>query len=131
MSISVPGRPTVSGQPPLQYRDVFVLTTYLSRVSATGGVVRGLRQGGVPVTVLKKGDVGGAAAVAAMSGPDEVLVARGEDVCGLERKVVVWLEESERPRGGVGQGDDEQYGRLEAVSRCTAQLVCVLDESGH
>ena len=87
----------------------------------------GLQQGGVPVTVLRAGDVAGAAAVAAMSGPDEVLVAESDDVCGLERKVVVWLQGT-RSSGG-GHGGDEKYGRLEAVSRCTAQLVCVMDEA--
>ena len=95
-------------------------------MSAISGLVLGLQLGGVPVTVLQPGDVGGAAAVAAMSGPDEVLVARSDAVSGLERKVVVWLKDV-RSRGG-GQGGDERWGRLSAMSRCTAQLVCVLNE---
>ena len=118
----------MSGQPPLHYRDVFVLRTYFARVSAPDDLVLGLRQGGVPVTLLHEGDVGGAAAVAAMSGPDEVLVAKSDDVRGLERKVVVWLQ-SDRSRG-ADQRVDEEYGRLNVVSRCTAQLICVLDKRG-
>ncbi|XP_070208397.1 uncharacterized protein [Littorina saxatilis] len=119
VGVAVTGRSTHTSQPPLQHRDVFVLSTLRF---GTDGFVAGLRQGGLPVTVLQRGDSGAMADVATMS-RDQVVVAHYDVVCGLERRVVVWVE-GEGP-GGV-QGVNEQWGRLHAVSRCTGQLVCVM-----
>ncbi|KAK7091085.1 hypothetical protein V1264_009786 [Littorina saxatilis] len=93
-------------------------------MSDTDGFVVGLRQGGLPVTVLQSGRVFFAKASVATMSRDQVVVADCDDVCGLERRVVVWVQ-GKRPGGG-GQGGDERWGRLHAMSRCTGQLVCVM-----
>ena len=77
-----------------------------------------MRAAGVPVTVLERGDAPAVTAVATMSGADHAVAADGWTVSGLERAVVVWLQ------GGAG-GEDEDMGRLHAMSRCTGQLVWV------
>ena len=87
-------------------------------------LVQGLQQGGVPVTVLRSGDVGAVAAVAKMAGADRVVATSDCLVRGLERKVVVWVQAYQSHDGD--QWGDERVGRLQAVSRCTSQLVFVL-----
>ena len=74
--------------------------------------------------MLKSGDVGGIAALAKMTGPDQVVVTSDHVVRGLERKVVVWIQAYQSHEGA--QWGDERVGRLQAMSRSTAQLVCVM-----
>ncbi|XP_076452141.1 uncharacterized protein LOC143287758 [Babylonia areolata] len=135
VGVQVAGRPrgTPKAPPPLQFSDVFVLSYFA--LNEANGIVQGLRQAGVPVAVLRYGDSAAAGRVARAEA-DEVVGAHLSFVCGLERKVVVWLQgdrgaegdegEGEGKGEGVWQASDEQYGRLYAMSRCTAQLVCVL-----
>ncbi|XP_070209738.1 uncharacterized protein [Littorina saxatilis] len=133
VGVTVTGRPSYTSQPPLQHRDVFVLcSSSIRSVRDTDGFVVGLRQGGLPVTVLRSGDHGAKANVATMS-RDQVVVAEDGSVRGLERRVVVWVQ-GDRPRDGGqgdrphdgGQGVDEHWGRLHSMSRCTGQLVCIM-----
>ena len=118
--------PFRAASPPLGFRDVFVLTTWDRSVSTADGLVLGLDMGGVPVTLLQRGDAAGVEAVVKMTGADQAVVAGHDDVSGLERKIVVWVE-ADKPRSGGGQRYDEEWGRLKAMSRCTAQLVCVMN----
>ena len=106
--------------------------------SPASGFVRGLRAEGVPVCVLERIDrVGGGEGVGgcvgggsvdwggwesrvadvAVSRTDRVTVADWRCVQGLERRVVVWLAERERTVS--------LYYRLNALSRCTSQLIVV------
>ncbi|KAK7096338.1 uncharacterized protein [Littorina saxatilis] len=107
---------------PLRYRDVLVLSwDYFFRdddSSRASGFVRGLRGEGIPITVLESGDarIGD---VATMAGPDHVIAAGSRFVQGLERKIVVYVQTSKPVY------DDEDWGRLCAMSRCTSQLIWV------
>ncbi|XP_070179083.1 uncharacterized protein [Littorina saxatilis] len=116
-------------QPP-RYRDVFVLSwdSFFrdDEHDASGnvtvpasGFVRGLRDGGILVTVLETGDARRVKDVATMAGPDHVIAAGSRFVQGLERKIVVYVQTSKPVY------DDEDWGRLCAMSRCTSQLIWV------
>nr|KAG5701992.1 hypothetical protein BaRGS_034574 [Batillaria attramentaria] len=134
-------RPTAS-PPPLQYRDVFVLTRSSELreektdkdtgqvTSPASEVVRGLRKAGVPVRVVGWMKEDGVArweeGVREMAVPaeDRVTVATFAVTHGLERKVVVYLP----GRWGVtdeGRSADyiEAEDRVYLASRCTTQLV--------
>ncbi|XP_025078820.1 uncharacterized protein LOC112554951 [Pomacea canaliculata] len=110
--------------PCLQWRDVLVL--YKEGVSDQSGVVTGLQEAGIPVQVMRDDDIEDV--VKARS--DVVWVTRGHRVAGLERKVVVCLE---NPDYGSDRSEYfEQLGqgiiicpRLDLMSRCTSQLVIV------
>ena len=78
----------------------------------------------MPVTVLKEGDDDALSTLGTMSGPEKVVVAINSDVCGLERKIVVWVHAD--PDHDENQTVDDRYGRLYIASRCTAQLVKVM-----
>nr|KAG5706697.1 hypothetical protein BaRGS_005767 [Batillaria attramentaria] len=93
----------------------------VGNVTPASGVVRGLREAGVPVRVLKYGDSKAMRDVAVMEGGDEVVAAYAGTVSGLERPVVVWLQVRRTGTETV----DEDFGRLMAISRTTAQLVRV------
>lgn len=122
---------------PLQYRDVFILTRSSQLQDGFGhaasGVVRGLRQAGLPVCVLgvddwitEKENWENNAADTAVAQTDQVTVAHFSNVSGLERKVVVWLPG--RWSGVDNSYSDElieSYDRLYALSRCTTQLIVV------
>ena len=76
------------------------------------------------VTVLKEGDDDARSTLGTMSGPEKAVVALNSDVCGLERKIVVWVHAD--PDRDQSQTADDCYGRLYIASRCTAQLVKVM-----
>nr|KAG5685807.1 hypothetical protein BaRGS_001219 [Batillaria attramentaria] len=132
LHVGVPGHGSTRSIPaPLNFCDVFLLTTHdvdsalreEERDPATGlvvnpacGVLQGLRGAGVPVRVVRSGDVSAAKDVALKTGLDEVIAASSSTVSGLEREVVVWLQ--------VGRYDEE-FGRLLAMSRTTGQLIWV------
>ena len=78
-------------------------------------MLKGLRDAGVPVTVMENTDTKALVDVVTMSGGDHVIATDYDSVRGLERPVVVWVQ-------GTG---NEDRGRLLAMSRCTAQLICV------
>jgi hypothetical protein len=84
--------------------------------SPASGMVTALRQAGFPVTVVSEGDARAVAAMATRAGPDHVVAVHVDDVHGLERPVVVFVE-----RGGVS----DYGGRLHAMSRATASLIWV------
>ncbi|KAK7483767.1 hypothetical protein BaRGS_00024983, partial [Batillaria attramentaria] len=117
---------------PLKYRDVFLLTSLTSSiveeekdsagnvVKPASGIVRGLREAGTPVMVLKKGDKAAVRDVAVMQGPDAIVIASAGLVRGLERKVVVYVQENNT---GV---NEERWGRLQVMSRTTAKLIIVV-----
>ena len=77
------------------------------------GMVRALRQLGVPVTVLRFGDVDAITRVVNQE-MDRVVAAGCDSVFGLERRVIVWVDQ------GISG-----LGTLYAPSRSTAQLVWV------
>ena len=129
---------------PLAYSDVFVLTRSSQLqddvkddagnvTSQASGVVRGLREAGLPVCVLGAKDLKRdrsswerGVADTALAETDQITVTFSGAVLGLERRVVVWLP-------GRWQGDDDvrfdddinAHDRLVAVSRCTTQLLVV------
>ncbi|KAK7477371.1 hypothetical protein BaRGS_00031389, partial [Batillaria attramentaria] len=122
---------TPKGPKPLSFNDVFIVTTYYDLrdeerdddiiATQASGLLKGLKQAGVPYRVVRKGDSAALAEVVAMSGPDAVIVAEADTIRGLERKVVVWVQ-SEM---GANTSGDTDFGRLDAWSRTTAQLVTV------
>ncbi|KAK7095356.1 hypothetical protein V1264_006776 [Littorina saxatilis] len=112
-----------------RYRDVLILSRgnvlHDEKTDATGnvthaasGFIQGLRESGIPVTVLARGDAAGLRDLATMAGPDHVVAAFCADVKDLERKIVVWVQSSE-----FRQGEDE--GRRQACGCCSSQLVFV------
>ncbi|XP_070202752.1 uncharacterized protein [Littorina saxatilis] len=124
------GSTAVSPQP-LRYRDALVVSRYPwtddvtdetgKVVRPASGFVRGLRQGGVPVRVVRSDDVTAIAEMAVMGGDDDVVVANMDVVAGLERPVVVVVG------GLIPEYLDEI--RFSVVSRCTSQLVLVKKDS--
>lgn len=82
------------------------------------GLLLGLEDSNIPYRVLQEGDIDGIKQVATMSGPNEVIVSQSKIVSGLERPVVVWVQRDQAPQ-------DENNGRLHAMSRTTAQLIWV------
>ncbi|XP_025100540.1 uncharacterized protein LOC112567884 [Pomacea canaliculata] len=92
--------------PCLQWRDVLVLHWY--NISDDPGMIKGLQEAGIPVQMMKDDDIEDVA----MARSDVVWVADGYRVCGLERKVVVCLE-------------DELISRFSCMSRCTSQLMII------
>ncbi|XP_070203703.1 uncharacterized protein [Littorina saxatilis] len=129
----------------LSYRDVFVLTRSddlhddvtdeAGRVtSPASGVVQGLKDAGVPVSVLGYQDWlhnmarwEGAVQDVAVAATDTVTVARYSYVSGLERRVVAVLQDRDQDDDDRGMTDEEidLRDRLSAVSRCTTQLIMV------
>ena len=120
--------PDSSNPPPLTYGDVFLLTQgddlHETETDASGntiqqvsGLLQGLREAGVPVSVLKSSDHRAVIEVTRME-QDHVVAANSLTVSGLERPVVVWVQ-------GDEETADESVGRLHAMSRSTAQLVWV------
>ncbi|XP_025097937.1 uncharacterized protein LOC112566159 [Pomacea canaliculata] len=99
-----------AGPPGLQWRDVLVL--YWGDNSNNSGMVKGLRDAGIPVRVMEEDEIEDVATART----NVVWVTDGDGVRGLERKVVVCL----KPR----VIDD----RLYAISRCTSQLIIVSPE---
>jgi phosphoserine phosphatase len=83
--------------------------------SSASDMVRALRQAGFPVTVVSEGDERAVAAMATRAGPDHVVAVSSNDVHGLERPVVVYVD------GGGGSNQ----GRLHIISRATASLLWV------
>ena len=105
--------------------DVLILTSYHSP-STRNRVLRGLQASGLPVTVVNKGDIRGMEDLATHSHTTAVYT-HSQYTKGLERPIVIWLQEiPPNQRCSGGQWDDEQRGRLDAMSRCTAQLIIVL-----
>ncbi|XP_025079397.1 uncharacterized protein LOC112555280 [Pomacea canaliculata] len=107
--------------PCLQWRDVLVL--YWRDISDQSGVVTGLQEAGIPVRVMKDDDIEDVATACS----DVVWVVGEHRVRGLERKVVVSLENSDL--GLYRTMYLEKYNlttvRLELMSRCTSQLVTI------
>ncbi|XP_025099960.1 uncharacterized protein LOC112567481 [Pomacea canaliculata] len=92
--------------PCLQWRDVLVL--YWIKIRDDSGMMKGLEEAGIPVRVMKDDDTEDVATARS----DVVWVTSGSRVCGLERKVVVCLE-------------DQLLSRFYSMSRCTSQLLIV------
>ena len=120
---------------PFSFNDVIILSTWtalLDAVRAAAGrearaasrFLQGVRQTGVPVTLLGEWDMDLEARrnMAVMTGPDEVVATDCGRVAGLERKVVIVLQSGTPP---PGMPDTEETARVLAMSRATAQLVIV------
>lgn len=126
--------------PPLLCQDVFVLSgcgnlcddvkdAAGNVISPGHGVVRGLRESGVPVCVVTHNDdrlFDKHVSHTAVAKRDEVTVAYYGFVSSLERKVVIYLphrnpiSDDRRTRQQI-----EASGRLHALSRCTSQIILV------
>ncbi|KAK7474447.1 hypothetical protein BaRGS_00034330 [Batillaria attramentaria] len=126
------GTSTPTGHTSLTFRDVLILTTYYDIVDEetdddgyveqrASSMVEGLREAGVRVRVVERGDSEALSEVVAMEGPDAVVAADADTIRGLERKLVVWVQAD---KGGNSSGE-EGFGRLDAMSRTTAQLILV------
>ncbi|XP_070203668.1 uncharacterized protein [Littorina saxatilis] len=129
----------------LSYSDVFVLTRSddlhddvtdeAGRVtSPASGVVQGLKDAGVPVSVLGLQDWRHnwarwerAVQDVVVAATDTVTVARYDWVKGLERRVVAVVQGRHQDDDDVGRTDEQtdHNDRLNAVSRCTTQLITV------
>ncbi|XP_025113497.1 uncharacterized protein LOC112575719 [Pomacea canaliculata] len=96
-------------QPCLQWRDVLVV--YWTDMTDDSGMVNGLKEAGIPVRVMNDNDIDDVATARS----NVVWVTHGFHVSGLERKVVVCLE-------------DHDTDRFHGMSRCTSQLVIVYDD---
>lgn len=129
----------------LSWRDVFIITRSAALcddvkdeqglvTSPACGLVRGLREAGVPVNVLSvdidkasdKLEIERRMTDIALAKTDQVNVVRINVVHGLERRVVVWLVG--RATGFDDSHSDEYVDardRLFIVSRCTTQLIVV------
>ncbi|XP_025113321.1 uncharacterized protein LOC112575586 [Pomacea canaliculata] len=124
--------PTSGGTttPCLQWRDVLVLNWH--DISDDSGMVKGLQEAGIPVRVMKDDDIEDVATAFS----DVVWVGNGRCVRGLERKVVVCVEDhvydfitsSFNTRTKM-KDMVERYihtsSRLNLMSRCTSQLMIV------
>ncbi|XP_070202895.1 uncharacterized protein [Littorina saxatilis] len=139
------GRNVANSPSRLSYRDVFVLTRSgdlnddvtngAGRVtSPASGVVQGLKDAGVPVSVLGRQDFHHnrarwerAVQDVAVAATDTVTVAGYSWVTGLERRVVAVLQDRRQDDDDAGRTDEwiDLQVRLDAVSRCTTQLITV------
>ncbi|XP_070202675.1 uncharacterized protein [Littorina saxatilis] len=139
------GRSAANSPSRLSYRDVFVLTRSgdiqedvtdeAGRVtSPASGVVQGLKDAGVPVSVLGDQDWRHnrarwerAVQDVAVAATDTVTVALYSYVTGLERRVVAVLQDRGQYDDDEGRTDEviDLHDRLIAVSRCTTQLITV------
>lgn len=93
----------------LRYRDVLILC---SRLHENIQIVKYLRTMGIPVEVISNTNKKEAIRDVALARKDAVTVAYTYTIFGLERRVVFW----------IGPVKD---GRLDAMSRCTAQLIVI------
>ncbi|XP_025112558.1 uncharacterized protein LOC112575148 [Pomacea canaliculata] len=105
----------------LQWRDVLVLDW--RDVSDQSSMVTGLQEAGIPVRVMTDDDIEDVATARS----DVVWVTSGHRVRGLERKVVVCLEDPgyDLLRSQLSLVYNSTSPRLDLMSRCTSQLVIV------
>ncbi|XP_025111948.1 uncharacterized protein LOC112574843 [Pomacea canaliculata] len=107
--------------PCVQWRDVLVLYCY--DFSDQLGVVTGLQEAGIPVQVMKDEDIEDVATARS----DVVWVTSGHRVRGLERKVVVCLQDPDYDLFTFQELQQNRSSfRLDLISRCTSHLVIVL-----
>ncbi|KAK7106045.1 hypothetical protein V1264_017348 [Littorina saxatilis] len=106
---------------PLQYRDVFLLSLS-GFTEGKPGIITGLRQAGVPVTLLDFQATLTAnervTSVATMK-DDCVVATDSRYITGLERKIVAWIQPSESDSLSV------HFDRLVAFSRTSGQLITI------
>ncbi|XP_025113083.1 uncharacterized protein LOC112575428 [Pomacea canaliculata] len=116
-----------SNPPSLQWRDMLVL--YWCNFSDNSGMVKGLQEAGIPVQLMTDDDFEDMV----NARRDVVWVVYGDRVHGLERKVVVCLDDYET----TDEGEDGNVfnltlqrsdTRLYFMSRCTSQLVIVSND---
>lgn len=106
----------------LHYRDVLVLcdnypwerTERDGRVRVNG-LVQGLRECNVPVRIVTKGDTKAIDAMA-LAASDEVTVTKWKLANGLERKVIVVLNNGNKTRSDMSD-------RMQSATRCSSQLI--------
>lgn len=91
----------------LEYRDVLILC---HRVDKDLRVLKHMETQGIPFVVVTSTEDAQDVRDVALATVDQVTVASTKTIFGLERRVVFWI-------GPV------EAGRLDAMSRCTAQLV--------
>lgn len=118
----------------MQYRDVMILCLNPRDEVKNGkaevtqpalGIVRALRESSVPVRVLTPQNTETDLREVALAVKDEVTVSDYDTVAGLERRVVVGIEGEEKKRAAVEKIRYIVASRLDAISRCTAQLVWI------
>lgn len=135
---------STSSPPPLQYRDVFVLTRSMELndnvlddsgavVKQACGFVHSLRNAGVPTGVVwwnpNSDDMRAwhrGVLDMAVAAKEEVIVAHHEAAAGMERKIVVYLPgRALLIDDELTEDDVEADDRLLTLSRCTTQLVMI------
>ncbi|KAK7499553.1 hypothetical protein BaRGS_00009205, partial [Batillaria attramentaria] len=119
---------------PLTYKEVFLLSSKADplydtetddagkEVRPASAIVKGLRENGVPVVVVRHDDREAVRKVSVREGPDAVVAAGANTVRGLERQVVIALQPEQT---GTGTGDG-RWERLHVMSRATAKLILVV-----
>ncbi|XP_025100570.1 uncharacterized protein LOC112567904 isoform X2 [Pomacea canaliculata] len=103
--------------PNLEFKDVMIL--YRGDLREDSAIIMALLEAGVPVKVMKESDIEDVATASS----NVLWAARQHLVNGLEKKVVVCL--------GNYEDNDSRYPstRLQAMSRCSSQLVVVCPET--
>jgi hypothetical protein len=100
----------------VHYSDVFIITD-VSLSDSVQPFTSGLQEAGIPVWEVEYTDTAAMKALATRTAGDKVTVTDVHAVWGLERAVIVYMDD--------GAGGADIRGRLMAMSRCTSQLVCV------
>nr|KAG5708467.1 hypothetical protein BaRGS_026194 [Batillaria attramentaria] len=129
-----PATGDISIPAPLTYKEVFLLSSKADplydtetddagkEVRPASAIVKGLRENGVPVVVVRHDDREAVRKVSVREGPDAVVAAGANTVRGLERQVVIALQPEQT---GTGTGDG-RWERLHVMSRATAKLILVV-----
>ena len=104
------------------------------------GVVRGLRDAGLPVSVLggsrdRNADTArwdSVLANTAVAATNSVTVASSYAVTGLERRIVVMMSARDQRDDDKGHSDVDvdAQDRVDAISRCTTHLITVTVPTG-
>lgn len=99
--------------PSLKYKDVLILSK--TQLSEDAGILKPFSEKEIPVRVMRDCDIEDVATASS----DVVWAARQHLVQGLERKVVVCLDNYDDIMGQY------PFSRLYTMSRCSSQLIVV------
>ncbi|XP_025112594.1 uncharacterized protein LOC112575163 isoform X3 [Pomacea canaliculata] len=111
----------VGGQPsPLQSRDLLVL--FEDEVTESTPLIRTLVQSGIPVEVVSNENLEDKL----KTENNVAIAAKAGFLCGIKRKVVVYVEGEERRLDNCGR-----WNRLRGITSCTSQLIVLSSKTPH